>query len=374
MFHVLIGGVKFNMQQAKNGYRSTEQIVAIIGIIAGIVLQPLLLSEKSSADEYNPAFARGLAHLAHRDYDDAIIDFNEAIGYDDRNPKVYFKRGQCFFNLNNYNLAIKDFDEAIKQNPDNSDFFLYRGTAYAKSGEDDQAIRDYVQAIRLDPKLIQAYKQEHRQAAGAPAGNRRRQQGGQALLDSSQNDIMSGPERLNNKDVKNKGAVEDYRIAMKLAAQNDAAYFNSGTAYSGITKPEDALKRRQPASDAGDGQASLNPSKDNALVQDVVDMKVEKPEQAIKDLSATIELEPTNDAIYYKRARAYQQLKQADKALRDFSEAIGFNPLAKYYLARAYLYHQIGKSGLAQEDIQNARSVDATLPEHITFEKGKEKW
>jgi tetratricopeptide (TPR) repeat protein len=352
------------MQHPFAKYRRVSQFLCFVGLFS---FQPLFLGTRSAADEYNPAFSRGMNHFSHRDYDDAIIDFNEAIGLDDRNPKGYFERGQCFFNLNNYNLAIKDFDEAIKQNPENSEFFLYRGTAYAKSGEDDQAIRDYVQAIRLDPKLVQAYKQRSKDEIVTV--NPRRQPGkpGQLLISESGKEISISPGSALNK--KNKGAVEDYRIAMKMSAQNDAAYFNSGTAYSGIAKPENIAASQHHNSNNGDGKA-----KDNALVQDVVDMKVEKPEKAVRDLSAIIELEPTNDSVYYKRARAYQQLGQLERALRDFDQAITFNPLAKYYLARAYLYNQMKKPALAQSDIDNAHSVDATLPEHISFEKGTEKY
>jgi tetratricopeptide (TPR) repeat protein len=357
------------MQDTFTKKRTAWQFLCIVGLAVSSSFQPLILGTGALADEYNPAFARGMNHFASRDYDDAINDFNEAIGFDDRNSKAYFKRGQCFFNLNNYSLAIKDFDEAIKQNPDSSDFFLYRGTAYAKSGEDDQAIRDYVKAIRLDPKLRQAYTQQSK--GEATFGNARQQSGrqGQLLIDDSHKEILISPRTskaaLNDK---NKGAVEDYRIAMKMSAQNDAAYFNAGTAYSGITKPEGIAVPQHHGLENSDNRV-----RDNALVQDVVDMKVEKPAKAVRDFSATLELEPTNDLIYYKRARAFQQLGQSDKALRDFSQAITFNPLAKYYLARAYLYNQISKPALAQADIDNARSVDATLPEHITFEKGMEK-
>lgn len=214
------------MQKCTNlKYLAAWRFLFCVGLTASIAYQPLSLGTQAYGDEYNPAFSRGMARLAHRDYDDAINDFNEAIGFDDRNPKVYFERGKCFFNLNNYNLAIKDFDEAIKQNPDNSEFFLFRGTSYAKSGEDDRAIRDYVQAIRLDPKLMQAYRQQNK--GEATPVSRRRQQGGQGklLISDSKEEIQLRPGTRTGNNPANKGAVADYRIAMKMAAQNDAAFF-----------------------------------------------------------------------------------------------------------------------------------------------------
>ena len=70
---------------------------------------------------------------------------------------VYNIRGSAFSDMHRYDNAIADYEAAIGLNPQSAKAYYNRGVAYASSGRPTQAISDYDAAIRLKPGLAVAY-------------------------------------------------------------------------------------------------------------------------------------------------------------------------------------------------------------------------
>jgi tetratricopeptide (TPR) repeat protein len=94
-------------------------------------------------------YMRGLKHLADKQYDLAIQEFDRAIGRGD--SKSYFVRGQAWLQKQNYDQAIADFAEALKTESGNYFLYMNRAAAYAHKGDGASAITDYRRALALDP-------------------------------------------------------------------------------------------------------------------------------------------------------------------------------------------------------------------------------
>ena len=76
--------------------------------------------------------------------------------------------------------------------------------------------------------------------------------------------------------------------------------------------------------------------------------------QQIKKMNWLIRLNPI-PSNYSLRSDAFSNLKQYDNAIRDISKAIEINPkYADFYRSRAYYYTEIGKRDLAIEDYNSA--------------------
>lgn len=133
---------------------------------------------------------RGVAFLAHKEYDRAITDFTESLRQKDRNPGAYNNRGQCHYLKGEYEAAINDFSAALKQDaknflarnnralayiatekwdlalgdlqaaltqvPDYPEALNNRGVVHQKQGKLDEAIKDFSAALRVDPKYTDA--------------------------------------------------------------------------------------------------------------------------------------------------------------------------------------------------------------------------
>jgi tetratricopeptide (TPR) repeat protein len=73
------------------------------------------------------------------------------------NALAYLDRGIAYGNQGKQDEAISDYDEAIGLDPSNALAYLARGIAYGNQGKIDEPIIDYDEAIGLDPSNALAY-------------------------------------------------------------------------------------------------------------------------------------------------------------------------------------------------------------------------
>ncbi len=67
--------------------KSIKQISIVLTALAAFVFVP----PSALADYDVPSYDDGLAKMGRRDFDGAILEFNRAVGYNNRNAKAYFK-------------------------------------------------------------------------------------------------------------------------------------------------------------------------------------------------------------------------------------------------------------------------------------------
>ncbi|MCI0782040.1 MAG: tetratricopeptide repeat protein [Chloroflexi bacterium] len=110
----------------------------------------------TDAQGYNSSgvklFERGQA-------EEALAQYNEAIGLDSSFAVAYFNRGQTYFALGQPQKAVQDYAEAIRLNPDRAQVRLVyasRAMAYTLLGNDSEAQEDIGRAVELghDPRLL----------------------------------------------------------------------------------------------------------------------------------------------------------------------------------------------------------------------------
>ncbi|MFC9163728.1 tetratricopeptide repeat protein, partial [Streptomyces fungicidicus] len=92
-------------------------------------------------------------------------------------------------------------------------------------------------------------------------------------------------------------------------------------------------------------------------------------EQAIADLTAALELDPTHTWALADRGHAHQQAGHYEQAIADFTAALELDPTHTWALAdRGHAHRQAGHYEQAREDLERAVEAD---PEdlNITFEK-----
>ena len=92
-----------------------------------------------------------------KDYNSAIVDFDEAIELNPKHVRAYYKRGNTKSNLADYADAIEDYTHAIRLNHKHAR--AYNNSGNAKINLDDYAgaIDDYTHAIMIDPENANYY-------------------------------------------------------------------------------------------------------------------------------------------------------------------------------------------------------------------------
>ncbi len=100
---------------------------------------------------------RGVGLLLQTKFDQAIVEFNEALRIDPTYKRSYNSRGNAWKGKGELDLAIADYNEAIRLDPSFAFPYNGRANAWYNKGEWDRAIADYDEVIRLDPSLAAPY-------------------------------------------------------------------------------------------------------------------------------------------------------------------------------------------------------------------------
>lgn len=99
--------------------------------------------------------------------------------------------------------------------------------------------------------------------------------------------------------------------------------------------------------------------------------KKNMPDQAIEDLSKVINLNASH-FDYAARGNLYLQKNELDKALQDFTEAIGIKPDYQYhYSRRAEIYRKLGKNAQADADEAKIKDLEKSVQNEESLPKVK---
>ena len=81
--------------------------------------------------------------------------------------------------------------------------------------------------------------------------------------------------------------------------------------------------------------------------------------QAIRDFSQAIRFDPTNDRNFANRALCYRVMKRFEKALADFETALELNPSRPdNYLGRAQTFHDLQQYDLVRKDCERILEIN----------------
>ncbi|MBC7446500.1 MAG: tetratricopeptide repeat protein, partial [Hymenobacteraceae bacterium] len=108
-------------------------------------------------------------------------------------------------------------------------------------------------------------------------------------------------------------------------------------------------------------------AKEPAASEALPDLKTVRnmtPAEQARDVSAAIEQDPTNVALYQRRAHLYLTLRNHEAALADAEQVIKLaGPSADNYLLRAQARRAAGRIKPAQDDCRQAEQLGLTGPE-----------
>ncbi len=114
--------------------------------------------DESPVDLVSDYVNRGNAHADRQDFDEAIADYDEALGRNPTRAAAWYDRGSAWRLKGDYDKAIADYDRAIALDPRYEDAFVNRGVAYAAKGDADRAITELTTALMLDGSDVAAYR------------------------------------------------------------------------------------------------------------------------------------------------------------------------------------------------------------------------
>ena len=278
--------------------------------------------EKSAADYFNS----GVSHHGKGQYDEAIRDFSEAIRLNPNVEVYYWNRGDSYCQKGWYDEAIRDCTEGIRLSPNDTAAYNYRGISYYRKGWYNEAIQDFNEAVRLNPTNAAAYNYR-----------------GNAYYKKGQHDE----------------AIRDVEMALSIDPNNKDAKTLLKEIQRAKTAPPPGKGGHK--KEKGQQQANKPPEKSAAdyFNSGVSHYGKGRYDEAIRDFSEAIRLNPKDAGYYNYRGNSYHNKGRYDEAIRDYAEAIRLNPnVAVYYGNRGGSCYQKGRYDEAIRDVEMALSMD----------------
>ncbi|MFO8086396.1 MAG: tetratricopeptide repeat protein [Bacteroidales bacterium] len=116
-------------------------------LLAGFLF---LISCNNKTEKAEDFYREGIRALEKNQYEEALQAFNEAIKYNDEDPRFYYYRGNVYLNQNNFQKAIANYEKAIASDSTYYDAWANKGTAiFYQSGDKDKACPYWVKAQNL---------------------------------------------------------------------------------------------------------------------------------------------------------------------------------------------------------------------------------
>jgi len=117
----------------------------------------LAKASKTSISAENIVY-KGVAEAnLKKDYNLAIVYYNQAISTDPNYIEAYFQRGRAKSELKDYQGAIEDFTRVISTKPNDPNAYISRGYVKSNTRDYQGAIEDFTQAIAIDASDANTY-------------------------------------------------------------------------------------------------------------------------------------------------------------------------------------------------------------------------
>jgi tetratricopeptide (TPR) repeat protein len=267
--------------------------------------------------------------------EDAIEIYNRVIVLDPESPDLYYSLGNLWFVEKRFDDAIENYNKAIKLGCEKAQLYNNLAHSYMINKEYDKAEWFYEKSIEIDNSNPISYKDRGKLYKSLRD------------WDAALVDIDKGIE-LSKKDPELyllKGEIS-YELGSKNSCEQ---YYNRAIELSDL--PEFRRRRalyyyREKRFDlfVEDLESIDNLSTSELSMRALGYFKLEKFEDAVKDYSSLVDLEPNNPDLLFKRGNCYMKCRDFNSAIADYEKVIELLPnLIITYSSLAFAYANIGE-------------------------------
>ncbi|ARV57292.1 hypothetical protein BZZ01_00435 [Nostocales cyanobacterium HT-58-2] len=232
-------------------------------------------------------FKVGVEKILHGNYQQAIKDLTQAIQINADFDTAYSNRCLGYLELQDYHNAIADCTQVINLAPNNAQAYLNRGLAHYRLGDYRAAIADNNEAIRLKHYDFRAYYNRGIASAGIGNYSDAIADYNRALSVIPQHLLPQLADIYNDRGLARfaladtQAAMLDFRMAIRLNANDYRAYFNRGCAC----------------------------------------IKIGDELGAVSDFTDSLRLNPSHGQAYFNRGITFYQLGYEQAAIWDLQKA-----------------------------------------------------
>ncbi|MBI5573587.1 MAG: tetratricopeptide repeat protein [Elusimicrobia bacterium] len=313
---------------------------------------------KGDKNKSNVYINRGAAYSTIKDYENAVNDFTKSLTYA-ADSSAYYNRAVVRTYQKKYNEAINDLTAAIKINPLLENAYLLRCELYKKTKKKELAKKDFLIASKISKSAAPYFE-------GLKYFNNEMYPEAIEFFTKSINLNPVNAEVLNMRGLaflrigKSGDALTDFNKAIETDKKFIDVYNNRATIYAGCGKYDLAM-------------ADFNK---------IIELNPDAPEpyyniglinQTKNDYTGSIKYftqamvrsdKNPNNKVYFARGYSFYAMEKYDEALKDFSAALKLNPQDK----EADLYRKNAlrkkKERQGQREILELRNLKGATESH----------
>ena len=290
--------------------------------------------------------ARGFGHIAQKDNDAALADFEAAIRTYPKLATAYFYRGAMLTDRDP-KRALADLDKAISLEPNNALSYRQRSVLYHKARDYPRAIADLTTAIGLAKNPKSEYFL--RAATYEDMGEKEK-----AIADF-QASLALDP--------------DDDVIRRHLAAMGgaipEAAQLPPGDCSAGVIAHEERITGCTAVIDSG--KLSGWTLKVAYCNRGYSLTELQQYDDVIADSNKLISLMPDSACAYLNRARGWYFKHDLDRAIADYTRSIEYDArMHEAHASRGTAYFDRKDFGRAIADYDRAITIDGSVPMYFS--------
>lgn len=276
---------------------------------------------------------RGIANYDNKNPRAALEDYNKVLDLDPNNAHCYYNRALLKSEIGDYNSAIEDFNNVLEMNPDNMLIYFNRGFVKMDIGDLEGAADDYSTAIRIYPDFAKAYlarasvkrqmdditgslKDRHQALQIIDRYKKMKNEGAMsAFVDTTENfqRLIDLNSRESFTEDIIKGRVQDKYVTIQLENNFHITHLSLDTLRAGKVQYYDQSIMNYNQSQNYNPAFTIN-NKQYRYPKKILDKQIEGANKDIKNNSSK---------AYFHRGTYHLLDKKYNKAIEDFSQAIG---------------------------------------------------
>ncbi|KAH9251261.1 hypothetical protein BASA81_010883 [Batrachochytrium salamandrivorans] len=254
-------------------------------------------------DEFNSDayWHRHQLYLRHNDVENALRDLNSITDNNKMHLGAFQSKARIYQALGIIKLAIVNYSAVIRLKVDGADGYYNRACLFEMENEMVYANEDFRMVRSLDPSNSHAIYNE--------------------AIDSFQKQLWED-------------SVQAFSKLIALNGENSQAFMYRGRAYASVAKFENALDDISTA-------IRISPGRPQYFFHRGCLLLSRNPTRAIQDLSTSILLDDSscNSDSFFQRAKIYQTIGKPDLAIADYMAVIELDPTkSKAYLNLGILH------------------------------------
>jgi len=229
----------------------------------------------------------GEALLRKGQLDDAVAQYQKALGIYPNQAKANNNLGVALFQKGQLDDAVAQFQKATEINPDYPEAHNNLGSALVQKGQLDEAISQFQKAVELNPDYPEAHSNL-----------------GNALIQKGQMD----------------DAVANYQKALEINPDYPEAHNNLGNALLQKGQPDEAIAQFEKALQINPDYPEAHSNLGNALIQKG------QLDDAVANYQKALEINPEDPKTRYNLGSALAQKGQLASAITQFQEVLRLRP------------------------------------------------